>query len=42
MTKRKGKKRKKICPKCKSTTVVEIVYGYPPHELYRKELRGGD
>ncbi len=41
MTKRKGEKtEKKICPKCKSTNVVEIVYGYPPYGLYRKELRG--
>lgn len=41
MIRRKGEKmEKKICPKCKSINIVEIVYSYPPYGLYRKELRG--
>ena len=40
-----NKPNKKICPKCKSTNVIDIIYGYPDDELmgysHRKEVELG-
>lgn len=32
--------KKRICPKCKSSKVVPIVYGLPDSELGRQEREG--
>ena len=33
-------KRKRQCPECGSTDVVEIIYGYPGPELRDREIKG--
>jgi len=38
-------KKKQICPECKSTEIVDIVYGYPTEEVlqswFKKEIELG-